>query len=141
MERCRSPWRVNDVDARAELVFVRKRLHKVEPATEINRELLERFPFILQIKAVEVAVLVVIIDDTLRRSAGLITVGVDRKNERGGVDGRVLFSENQTGANCVLVVELVARVQFDAVGKNGSIDARRDAVEDEIANVIRLEQN
>ena len=47
-----------------------------------------------------------------------------------------MFGENKAGTKCVLVVELVTRIQFEAVGKNVSINPRSDAVEDEIADIV-----
>ena len=115
MERCAFKWLVNDVEARAELILVRERVHEIEPATEIDCELFERLPFVLQIEAVEVAVFVVVIDDAQRNRAGLMTVGIDRKNERGSANGGMLFRENETAANRVLVVEFVTRIELDAI--------------------------
>ena len=55
-----------------------------------------------------------------------LTVCIDRKNKRRGVDGRVLLGENETGTNCVLVVEFVTRIQLDPIRENVAIqDARR----------------
>src|SRR5216117_3415735 len=106
---------VNNVDAGAELGFVRERIHKVEPATEINRERLERFPFVLQIETVEVTVLVVVIDDPQRHVAGLIAVGIDRENKRRGADVGILFGEKKPTANRVLVVQLITGVELHTV--------------------------
>src|SRR5436189_5035446 len=103
MQRSAYPWRVNNVDARTELIFVRERIHKVEPATKINRELLEQFPFVLQIETVEVTVLVVVIDDPQRHVAGLIALGIDRENKCCGADISILFGEKKPTANRVLV--------------------------------------
>ena len=106
---------VNNVKSRAELVFADERIHEVEAASEIDCELLERFPFVLHIEAVEVAIFVAVIDDVERYVARLIAVCIDGKHERGRPDGGVLFAEKKTAAKRVLVVELVARVQLDAV--------------------------
>ena len=75
------PWLIHDVDSRTELVLVGERVHEVESPTEINRQLLERLPFILQIQSVKVSVFVVIIDDAQRNRAGLIAIGIDWKNQ------------------------------------------------------------
>src|SRR5207248_6495673 len=115
MQRSAYPWRVNDVDARTKLVFVHERIHKVEPATEINGQLLERFPFVLQIETVEVTVLVVVIDDALRHVAGLMAVGIDRENKRRGADIGVLFGEKKSTANRVLIVQFIAGVELHTV--------------------------
>ncbi len=115
MERRRSPWRVNDVDARAELVFVHERIHKVEPATKINRELLERFPFVLQIETVEVTVLVGVIDDSQWHVAGLVAVGIDRESKRRGADIGILFGEKKPTANRVLIVQFVTGIELHTV--------------------------
>src|SRR5437870_5802029 len=109
VEHAPVPWLVNNVQPRAELVFARERIYEIEPATEVDGELVERFPFILQIETVEVTVLVVVINDPPRRRAGLVAIGVDRKNPRDGIDGGVLFGENETAAERVFIVELVAR--------------------------------
>src|ERR1700730_18010653 len=88
MERGSVPWFVNRVDPRAELIFVAKRIHDIEPPTEINREFIKNFPFVLQIESVEITVFIVVIDDALRRLVGdLIAVDVDRKNQRNSIDG------------------------------------------------------
>ena len=71
----------------------------------------------------------------------MIAVGIDRENKRGRVDGRVLFGKNEPGAKCMLVIELVARIEFDTVGKNGAVNPRGDAVEDEIANIVRAKKD
>ena len=115
MQRSAYPWRVNDVDARTELVFVHERILKVEPATKINGELLERFPFVLQIETVEVTVLVVVIDDPQWHVAGLIALGIDRENKRRGADVGILFGEKKPTANRVLVVQLITGVELHTV--------------------------
>src|SRR5438552_17691851 len=132
---------VNDINSWAELVLVRERIYKVEPAAEIDRELFERLPLVLQIETVEVAVLVVIIDDAQRGGAGLVAIGIDRKNKRSRIDGRVLLGENKTAANRMLVVEFVARIEFDAVGKNVAIHPRGNAVKNEVADVVRAKKD
>src|SRR5882762_8946746 len=105
MQRGRIPGLINDVDARTELVLVLKRVHEIQTSTIIYRELLKRFPFILQIQAVEVTVLVVVIDDALRRGAGLISVGINRKDRRDSIHRRVLLGENETATDHVLVIQ------------------------------------
>src|SRR4029077_9738247 len=50
-------WLIDGVDPRTELVLVRKCVHDVEAAAEIDCQLFERFIFILQIESVEIAVL------------------------------------------------------------------------------------
>ena len=71
---------VNDVDARTQLVFVYKRILKIEAATEIDCQLLERFPFILQIKSVKITILAAVIDDAQRAIASLIAIGIGGEN-------------------------------------------------------------
>ena len=141
MERGRIPWLVHDVQARAQLVFVCERIHEVEPATEINGQLFERLPLILQIETVEVAVLVVVIDDALRSNAGLIAIGIDRKDKRDRVNGRVLLGKNETGAKRVLVVELVTRIQLGPIREDVAIHSRGDPVKDQIADVVGTKQD
>src|SRR5262245_47150613 len=101
---------VNDVYARTQLVLVYKRALKIEAATEIDCQLLERFPFILQIESVKITVLAAVIDDAQRNFTGLITIGVGRENQRRRSDRCVLFEEKETAAKRVLIGELVARV-------------------------------
>src|SRR5438552_18311672 len=67
---------IDNINARAELVLVHKRIQKIEATAEVDCQLLERFPFILQIEAVKVTVLIVIIDDSQRNRARLVAVGV-----------------------------------------------------------------
>src|SRR5439155_4572087 len=59
----------------------------------------------------------------------------------GRIDGSVLFGKNEPGAKCMLVIKLVARIEFDTVGKNGAVNSRGDAVEDEIANIVRAKKD
>ena len=77
-----------------------------------------------------------IIDDPERRCAGLVAIGIDRKNQSGGIDGCVLFRENKTAAERVFVVEFVARIEFGAVREDVAINARSNAIEDQIADVV-----
>src|SRR5947199_10735364 len=116
MQRSASPWRVNDVDVLTELVFVHERILKVEPATKINRELLERFPFVLQIETVEVTVLVVVIDDAQRHVAGLIALGSDRENKRRRADGGIFCGGKKPTANRELVRLFVTGVKLHPIG-------------------------
>ena len=57
-----------------------ERVHDVEPTTEIDRELFERFPFILQIESVEIAVLAGVIYNAQGNVAGLVAICVHREN-------------------------------------------------------------
>ena len=113
MKGCASPRFVNDIEARTELVFIHKRIHEIEPATEIDRELLERFPFILQIEAVEVAGFVAVIDNAERHIACLIAVRIDGENQRDRPDGGVLLAEKKAAA-CVNRLKRAAISQFKA---------------------------
>ena len=97
------------------MILINKRVHEVEPATKINRELFERLPFVLQIEAVEVAVFIVIIDDAQRNRARLMTIFIDRKHERDSVNGCISLREKEAGAERVLVGEFVARIEFDTI--------------------------
>ena len=72
---------LNDVDPRTELVLVRERVHDVESTAEIDGQLFERLPFILQIESVEIAVPAGVIDDAQRDVAGLVAIGIDRENQ------------------------------------------------------------
>src|SRR5438094_6711527 len=62
---------IDNIDARAELVLVNKSIQKIEAAAEVDCQLLEWFPFVLQVEAVEVTVLVVVIS-TIR--SGIVLV-------------------------------------------------------------------
>ena len=77
-----------------------------------------------------------IIDDAPRRGAGLIAIGIHRKNPGDGTYGGVLFSENQTAAERVFVGQFVARIEFCAVRENVAIYPRGHAVENEVAHII-----
>ena len=101
--------------------------------------MLERFPFILQIEAIEVAILLAVIDDPDRDVTRLGTICIHRKHERGRADGGVLFGKKKTAAKGVLVVELVARIKFDPVRDNVAIHPRSDAVENQVAHFVRPE--
>src|SRR5438876_12305782 len=115
-------WLVNDIDPRTELVLVRERVHDVESTAEIDRELFERFPFILQIQSVEIAVLAGVIDDAQGNVAGLVAVGVDRENQCRRSDGGMLRVYKESAAERVLIVEFVARIQRDSVRENVAIN-------------------
>src|SRR6266702_1564115 len=113
----------NNVDSRTELVLVRERVHDVEAAAEINGELFEWFPFILQIESVEVAVFAGVIYNAQGNVAGLVAIGIDRENQCGRSDGGMLRSYEESAAKRMLVGELVARVQRDPIGENVAINA------------------
>ena len=83
-------WLIDDIDPWTELVLVSERVHDVEPTAEIDRELFERLIFILQIHTVEIAVLAGIIDNAQGNVAGLVAIGIDRKNQCGRSDGGML---------------------------------------------------
>src|SRR5438094_8319376 len=100
----------NNVDSRTELILMRERVHDVEAAAEIDCELFERFPFILQIESVEVAVLAGVIDNAQGNVAGLVAIGIDRENQCGRDDGGMLRVYKESAAERVLIVEFVARV-------------------------------
>src|SRR5437870_12112253 len=63
VQRCPFPRLINYVDPRTQLILIRERVHHVKAATEINRELLKRFPFVLQIKPIVIPILIMIIED------------------------------------------------------------------------------
>src|SRR5207244_5352746 len=111
-------WLINDIDSRAELVLVRERVHNVEAAAEIDGELFEWFPFILQIEPVEVAILAGVIDNAQGNVAGLVASGVDRENQCGRSDSGMLRGYKESAAERVLIGEFVARVQRDSIREN-----------------------
>src|SRR5438093_12262942 len=93
----------NNVDSRTELILVRKRVHDVEAAAEIDCQLFERFPFILQIESVEIAVPAGVIDDAQRNVAGLVAIGIDRENQCRRSNGGVLLGYKESAAERVLI--------------------------------------
>ncbi len=143
VQRRAVPRLVNNVEARTELVLIANAFTKSRRPPKLIVSWSNDFPFVLQIETVEVTVLVVIIDDALRRACrGFeLPFASTGKTSRHRVDGGVLLGENSAGANGVLVVELVTRIELDAVGKNVAIDPRGDAVENQIADVIRTKKN
>src|SRR5947208_16822121 len=110
MQRCAFQRLPNDVDTRTELILVRERVHNVEAAAEINGELFEWFPFILQIEPVEVAVLAGVIDNAQGNVAGLVAIGVNWENQCRRSDGGMLRGYNQSSSELLLCVVIVARV-------------------------------
>ncbi len=84
-------WLIDNIDAWTELVLVSERVHDVESTAEIDCQLFERFPFILQIYPIEIAVLAAVIDDSKGGVARLVAIGVDRENQRRCSDGGMLF--------------------------------------------------
>src|SRR5260370_15257549 len=114
---------VNDIDPRTELVLVRKRVHDVESTAEIDRELFERFPFILQIQSIEIAILAAVIDDAQGDVARLVAIGINRENQCRRPDGGMLLGNKESAAERVLIVEFVACIQLDAVRENVAINA------------------
>src|SRR5207249_11341445 len=113
----------NYVDSRTELILVRERVHDVEAAAEIDCQLFERFPFVLQIQSVEVAVPAGVIDNAQRNVAGLVAIGIDRENQGGRSDGGMLRGYKESAAKRVLVVKFVARIQRDPIRENVAINA------------------
>src|SRR5436190_20002321 len=113
----------NNVDSRTELILVRERVHDVEAAAEIDGKLFERFPFILQIESVEIAVLAAVIDNPQGNVAGLVAIGIDRENQCRRSDGGMLRGYKESAAERVLIGELVARVQRDSTRENVAINA------------------
>src|SRR5439155_26994359 len=126
----------NNVDTRTELVLVRERVHNVEAAAEIDGELFEWFPFILQIESVEVPVLAGVIDNAQGNVAGLVAIAIDWENQCGRSDGGMLRGYKKSAAERVLIAEFVARVQRDSIRENVAINACGNAVENEIADII-----
>src|SRR5207244_12442300 len=124
-----------------ELILVRERVHDVETTAEIDGELFERFPFILQIESVEITVLAGIIDNPQGNVAGLVAIGIDRKNQCGRSDGGMLSVYKESAAERVLIVKFVARVQRDAIRENVAINARGNAVKNKIAGIIGPKQD
>src|SRR5260221_5030463 len=126
----------NNVDSRTELILVRERVHDVEAAAEINGELFEWFPFILQIESVEIAVFAGVIDNAQGNVAGLVAIGIDRENQCRRSDGGMLRGYKESAAERVLIVEFVARVQRDSIRENVAINALGNAIENKIAGII-----
>ncbi len=120
---------------------MRESVHDVESTAEIDRQLFERFPFILQIQSVEITVSAGVIDDALRNIAGLITIGIDWENQCRHSDGGMLFSKKESAAKRVLIGELIARVQREAIRENFAINAGSDAIENKIAGIIGPKQD
>src|SRR5882724_274931 len=131
----------NNVDSRTELILVRERVHDVEAAAEIDGELFEWFPFILQIESVEIAVFAGVIDNAQGNVAGLVAIGIDRENQCRRSDGGMLRGYKESAAERMLIVEFVARVQRDAIRENVAINARGDAIENKIAGIIGPKQD
>src|SRR4029077_4965738 len=121
-------WLLDDVDSRTELILVRERVHDIEATAEIDGELFERLPFILQIEPIEIAVLAAVIHDAQRDIACLVAIGVDRKDKGSRSDRGVLFREKESAAQCVLIGQLVARVELETIRENVAINARSNAV-------------
>src|SRR5438874_10153481 len=113
----------NNVDSRTELILVRERVHNVEAAAEIDGELFEWFPFILQIESVEVAVFAGVIYNAQGNVAGLVAIGIDRENQCGRSDSGMLRGYKESAAARLLTVEFVAGVQRDSIRVNVSINA------------------
>src|SRR4029077_10325803 len=76
-----------------------------------------------------------------KRGIDLVSIHVHRKDRSDGIDGGVLLGENETAANRVFGVELVTRIELQAVGKNVAVDPGRDPVKNEIADLVRTEKN
>src|SRR4030095_15300753 len=72
---------------------------------------------------------------------GLIAIGVDRENQCRRSDGGTLLSKKESAAKCVLIVELVARIQREAIRENVAINARGNAIENKIAHIIGPKQD
>ena len=102
---------------------MRERVHDIEAAAEIDGKLFEWLPFILQIESVEVSVLAAVIDNPQGNVACLVAIGIGRKNQCECSDCGILRGYNESAAECVLVVEFVARVQRDSIGENVAINA------------------
>src|SRR2546430_14592507 len=64
-----------------------------------------------------------------------------RKTVRDSLAGGVLLGKNETATERVLVVELVARIEFGAVRENVAIYPRGHAVENEVADIVRPEKD
>src|SRR2546430_6252333 len=60
-----------------------------------------------------------------------------RKTVRDSLAGGVLLGKNETATERVLVVELVARIEFGSVRENVAIYPRGHAVENEVADIVR----
>ena len=123
VQRCPFERLPNYVDSRTELILVSERVYDVEPTTEIDRELFERFPFILQIESVEIAVLAGVIYDAQGNVAGLVAIGIHRENQCRRSDGSMLRSYKESAAERVLIVKFVACVQSDSIRENVAINA------------------
>ena len=87
----------------AELVLISERVHDVESAAEIDCELFKRFPFVLQIEPIEIAVFAIVIDDTEGDVARLITIGIGRENQRYRSDRGLFFELKESAAERVLI--------------------------------------
>ena len=53
----------------------------------------------------------------------------------------MLFGEKETTAERVLLIEFVTGIELEAIGKNITVNARRDPVKDEITHVVRPKKN
>src|SRR5204862_3967891 len=126
----------NNVDSRTELILVRERVHDVEAAAEINGELFEWLPFILQIESIEVAVLAGVIDYAQGNVAGLVAIGIDRENQCRRSDGGMLRGYKESAAERMLIVEFVARVQRDSIRENVAINELGNALDNKFANFV-----
>jgi hypothetical protein len=100
---------------------VRERIHDVEAAAEINRELFEWFPFILQIESVEVAVRCRSIDDA--QGTSLVWLPLASTGKTSVTFRRWHAAVIRNAAERVLIVEFVARVQRDSIRENVAINA------------------
>ena len=126
---------IGEADARAELVGVDELPHLVEAQAAVDGELVGDLPFVLRIQAGEKA--------GRRDIVGDIERCIDRRSADDGLDQRriadkrLFCAEEKAGTDGVRGIDLVRAVGLDAVGKGLADDVGGNAVDQQIAKLIR----
>src|SRR5581483_10224896 len=104
----------------------------------IDGDLGQDLPLILQVNTGKNVVDVAVVADREYAAGGHACV-VDLVDQRGGVSHHIFVQRGETGANGVLVVDLVAEICLDAAGVERPLHVAGNAVEEEIADLVRHE--
>ena len=129
---------VRQAEARTPLLLVRHGRHVIEARAEVDREFLRRLPFVLQVHAVGLPAQPVAVVDRERRGARLVAVVVGREDRRLRARREALALREQAGAQRVLVGDSERGVALHAGRVVLADDLRADAVEEKVAERVRL---
>jgi hypothetical protein len=98
-------------------------IYHIEARSKVDRQRLEYFPLVLEIKSVIEAGFALVVYDCDRDVRRLISRRINRKNLIVRGNPRGLYRDKKPSAQNVAIIDGPARVELNTAGENASIDS------------------